>query len=169
MKENALAFLDRLCVVLGALTFSQVPTFVQQYVQQLQGRVEELRLQVGLMTHSAERSGKTLNELVHKFLASQDTDVVQQGEIIQEMLKRLTRLSEALEALTQSSAFTKFFVFLKHLHYDVFKSTLSHFLPALTFSIEGLVYVLLGALIGFATFVGIKKLLGLTPISTKAP
>lgn len=160
MKARLLAFFDRLCVVLGALAFSQVPAFIQQYVQQLQGRIEELRLQIGLMREFAMRSGKTLEQLIDKFLAASDVDVVHQGEFIQEMVTRLGYLSSAAEALKNASLTNRFFVFLANLQYDIVKSTLSEFSLGLTFSFEALLYALMGGLAGFIVFSGVKKLAG---------
>lgn len=162
MKERVFGFFDRLCLVLGALAFLQIPAFMQQYAQQLQGRIEELRLQVGQMREFAIKSGKTLEQLKEKFLASTDADIVHQGEFIQDMVTRLANLSYAAEALKNSSLANKFFVFLANMQYDILKSTLSHFSLGLTFSLEAILYALMGSLAAYSICYGIKKLIGLS-------
>lgn len=149
--------LDRICAVIGALVFSQAPMFMQQYTQQLGGHVAELRLQIEAMTQAADQSGKTLELFIQKFTSNSDLDVMRQGEIMQKMLERYHSLSETYLLLSQSSAFTKPFIFVSDLYGDIAKSTLATFNFGLEFSLEGLIYALIGIFFGYSIFAGIKK------------
>lgn len=149
--------LDRVFAVAGALLFSQVPTFMQQYGQQLTGHVQELKLQLDLMTQTALKSGKTLDQYIHKFLQFSDHDVSNQGQLMQDMVIRYQTLSEASLALNHASAFSKPFVFLNHFYPEIASSTLSFFTPSLSFTLEGGAYVLIGILFGYSIFFFLKK------------
>ncbi len=150
--------LDRICAVFGALVFSQAPMFMQQYTQQLGGHVAELRLQVEAMTQAAHQSGKSLELFIQKFTSNSDVDFMRQGEIMENMNERYHALSETYISLSQSSAFTKPFIFVSDLYGDIAKSTLATFNFGLEFSLEGLIYALIGIFFGYCIFAGIKKI-----------
>lgn len=152
-------FLDRAFAVAGALLLSQAPLFMQQYQQRLAGHVAELQLQIEMMRQAAALSGKTLNQFVQKFLASQDLDFVRQGEIMQSMVQRWESLSEGYIAMNNAVPFLKPFVFLAHLNYEIAKTTFEAFNIGISLSLEGFVYALFGIIIGYFTFIGLCKLL----------
>lgn len=151
-------FVDRICAVLGAVLLAQAPLFMHQYILQLAGHEAELRMHVDAMRQAASISGKTLEQLTQKFIASGDVDFMQQGEFMLSMVSRLHNLSEGLSALQSSSVLSKPFVFLMHVKPDIFKSTLQHFTLGMPLSFEGAVYALLGILIGYLAFLSIRKL-----------
>lgn len=149
--------LDRVFVVAGALFFSQAPMYMQQYQQQLIGRVAELQWQVDSMRHAADRSNRSLEQYVHKFMTSEDIDFSQQGEIMNSTVERWRSLSFSLNAFQQASIVTRPFVFVANLNYDIAISTLQHFEMGIAFTTEGLIYGLLGMFIGFLIFAIISK------------
>lgn len=155
-----LNMMDRIFCVVGAVLFSQVPTFMQQYAQQLGGRSEELKLQIDLMAKTALYSGKNLKEYIQKFLSNTDSDISQQGELMQEMTVRYQKLSEAASALNHASVFEKPYVFFTHLYSDVASSTLQLFTPGFSFSLEGIVYAFIGILFGTLIFSCARALFG---------
>lgn len=153
-----IALLDRIFAVMGAFLFSQIPTFMQQYGQQLTGHAQELKMQLDLMTKTALQSGKTLDQYIHKFLQYADVDISAQGRLMQDMVVRYQTLSEASLALNQASVFSKPFVFFKHLYPDIVASTFHLFTPSISFTLEGLAYALIGIFFGYTTFFLLKKL-----------
>lgn len=161
--------LDRIFSLAGALIFSQAPMFMLQYKQQLAGHVAELHLQIEAMTEAALLSGKDLKTFIHKFLTNSDVDFVHQGEIMQNMSERYQTLLEAYTALNQSSPFTKPFIFLSNLSQDIVKSTYAMFKFGLEFSLEGLIYALVGLFIGYSIFAGIRKFFKFLADLDKAP
>src|SRR5437868_3357216 len=88
--------MDRLFVVAGALIFVQAPLLMHQYRTQLRGHVAELQIQVSMMRHHAQETGKTLEQYIHKFVSSSDTDFSYQGQLMKGMVARLESLSGGL-------------------------------------------------------------------------
>ncbi len=160
--------LDRVFAVGGAFLFCQLPLLMHEYSMVLSGHLAESRRQINMLQHAASLTNKTLQEYIAKFLKQQDLDFVHQGELMQSMQSRYDDLSNAYNALTHSTVWTKPFVFVKHLDADVFWDTVSEFTPGLTLSFESIVYAIIGASVGvFAyrfisnLFKGIKKPFGL--------
>lgn len=158
MWRWAVNMLDRISAVLGALVLSQVPMFMQQYQQQLEGHVAELSFQIEAMKQVALQSGKDLTQYIQKFTSSSDIDFSRQGEIMHKMIERYQGLVDSSLALNQSTAFSRPFVFLSHLSQDIAESTFKTFHLGLEFSLEGLVYALLGIFLGYSIFAGFKKI-----------
>jgi hypothetical protein len=152
------ALLDRIFVVMGAFIFSQIPIFMQQYRMQLTGHVAELRLQVGLMQQVALSTGKTLEQFIQKFTQSSDADFAGQGEIMNGMVSRLQTLSDGLTALNTASVFTRPYEFLIHYQPDIGKATLEIFEMGIAFTYEGLVYALIGIIVGYFLYHIIRSL-----------
>jgi hypothetical protein len=150
--------MDRLCAVAGALIFAQIPLFIQQYTQQLVGRQAELQLQSDLMRQSARLSGKTVEQLAQKFIESADQDIVRQGEMMLATINRWTHLSEALNAMQQSSIWSKPVTFLYHINSDVVLSSWKHFKFGLPFTIEGGIYAVFGTVFSCLCFALLKSL-----------
>lgn len=150
--------LDRMCAVVGAVVFVQFPLFITQYTQQLAGREAELRLQVNAMRQSASVSGKTLEQLIQKFLINTDPDFVRQGELMQSMVSRLQSIYEALTTLQDSSILARPFNFLLHLNVDAFKSTLQQYTIGFPLNLEGGAYALAGIVVGYALFSGVRRI-----------
>lgn len=140
--------LDRLFAVAGALVFSQIPLFMQHYTQRLAGHAAELKIQVGNMIESASFTGKTLEQLIAKFISSGDLDFVRQGELMQQALVRYHKLTLALQNLEESTPLTRPFVFLSNMDWKIFHGTLDSYTLGITFSFEGGVYAILGVLLG---------------------
>ena len=144
--------LDRIFAVAGALLFVQLPLFIQQYIQQLVGRTEELKLQLSALQQAAAVSQKTLAQYIQKFLASADADFAMQGEFMQSIVHRWERLSEALFSLQHCSSVEKPFIFFSVYSHQVASSTFHHFSPGLLFTLEGAAYALVGTCAGFLFF-----------------
>ena len=143
---------DRIFVVAGAVLFSQVPHFFQHYTQRLGGHVAELRLQIEALQQAAEKSGKNVHEYVQKFLSQSDLDFTYQGELMRSMFTRYTDLDQAYDSLIHSTVFTRPIVFLRHLQLDIAQMTLSDFTFGLTFTVEALVYALIGLGFGYLLY-----------------
>lgn len=150
--------LDRIFAVIGALLFSQVPVFMQQYTQRLAGHVAELSIQIEKMRQAASLTGKTLQQYVQKFMSASDPDFARQGVIMNEMTHRWQNLSEGLTAMQNASAVTRPFAFGYHLNLDIFKNTFQSFDLGLVFTVEGFIYALIGIAAGYLAFWSIRKL-----------
>ena len=155
------SLLDRLCIVVGAFIGSQIPQFMYQYSQRLGGHVGELQHLLHQMRQVASYSNKTLEQYIDKFLLSSDPDFFRQGEFLQGILVRWSELHQALMHLTQSSMWTRPYIFLKEIQSDIAHSTLASFQPGLNLSVEGFCYAGGGILIGWAFYQMVSKFMQL--------
>lgn len=153
--------IDRLFALAGALSFSQTPLFIQQYRQQLFGRVEELNLQIRVLHDAAKLSGKTLEQYIDKFIQNPDIDFSRQGMIMQGLVQRWTELNQSLHALTEADLWKKPLVFIHYYNKDVAEATWRHFELGIPLTVEGGVYALFGMAIGFFTFFVLKSTLSI--------
>jgi hypothetical protein len=151
--------LDRIFVVAGAFLGSQIPAFLQQYMQRLAGHVEELNHQIAELQKIASYSGKSLDTYIQKFLASSDPDFFLQGEFMQTTVLRLQTLSQTLHDLKLSSIFMRPYIFLKEIQYPIAHSTYNDFQPSLNLNIESLSYTVLGILLGYVFYQTLAKLI----------
>lgn len=152
------SFFDRLFAFTGALLFSQVPSFMLQYQHQLSGHVQELNLQISLLRQIAEKSGKSLDEYIKKFIDHSDPDFSRQGEYLQEMVTRYVNLSSSYVQLKDADVWHRPFLFVSNLYSDIAWKTYENYDFAIVFSLEGFVYAAIGFLFGFCVFFLIKSL-----------
>jgi hypothetical protein len=146
---------ERAALVFLALVFVQVPLFIQQYQQQLAGRLAELKRQVDAMKMVAH--GRPLDVYIEKFMNSKDSDFSMQGEIMKGIVERYHSLSEAYLRFSEATVYSKPVIFFTHLHQDIASSTWDHFSIGLPLTIESACY----AIAGIAFGMGIGKILRL--------
>lgn len=144
--------LDRVFVLLGALFFMQAPQFIQDYLHVLYGHLAELTWQLDQMRSMSAKSGKTLTDLVAKFLKSTDPDIVFQGELLDKLLQREEAFTAAVNALTHASPFSKPFLFLRHASVDLIQETWKHFKIGLPITLEALGWGAMGFVFGYFIF-----------------
>lgn len=142
------ALSKHIVVVLSSLIFLQFPQFILNYQQQLSGHVAEIQQYVDKMRNLAAQSGKSLDHYIQKFISYPDVDFSKQGTLMQFTYIRANKLFLHLERLKQASPLMRPFVWITGMQGDIFHSTLSSFKPGLTFSLESLMYGLLGIGLG---------------------
>lgn len=150
--------LDRICVVIGALLFAQIPPFFAQYLHELSGHIAELAYQINIFEQGAQLSNKTLPQMIQKFLSFSDPDIVHQGKLLQAMVDRWEGFAAAQEALQQASLWTKPFVFLRYMDWGIVKNTMSHYQFGFSLNLEGILYAFIGIIAGYLFFQGIASL-----------
>lgn len=165
MASFFIGMLDRVFAVGGALLLAQTPMFMQQYSMQLIGRVAELKLQVDGMIKAATFSSRSLQEYIQRFIDSGDPDFSRQGELMMGMVDRYEQLFHASQSLTTASVVSKPFVFVRDMNWEMMQTTLSDFQPGIPFTLEGLVYGLIGIGVGYSLF-GLCSFLGTKMRST---
>jgi Protein of unknown function (DUF2937) len=146
-----------LFALLGALLFSQIPFFMQQYTQQLAGHVAELQIQIAAIDKLAGQSGKTLQQYIEKFSSNSDTDFVLQGHFMQKLFDRFNEMSEGLNALQQATPWFHPFVFIKFFQTNIGLSTYASFKPGLSLTLESGLYMLAGLLFGYLFYQLLRK------------
>jgi len=152
MKERIVDLLDRIFAVIGAFLFAQIPQFYQQYTTLLSGHLAELAFQITQMENSAKSTDKTLGQLIQKFLASSDPDFHNQGNLMQNSYERWAEFTKALQALQESTFLSRPFVFLRYFDWQIFKETFSQFTVGFSFTIESLIYAIVGIFFGYLMF-----------------
>jgi hypothetical protein len=141
------AFIDRLLCAAGAVAFSQVPEFIQQYVQRLGGHLDEARRQLGQFQATAAKSGLSLDQLIHATAATADPAVARLGAVIRDSQARVATLAADEEAIRAAHLFERPFIFLHHADPEIVRATWAIFRPAVPTTFEGLIYALAGMVI----------------------
>ncbi len=150
--------LDRVLCVAGAVAFSQVPEFMQQYLQRLGGRLDEALRQLEQFRSAAEQSGLTLDQLAARGAANPDPAIARLGRLAGEALGRVDALAAADSAIRHASALARPFTFARHFDPAVARATASIFRPAVPTTLEGLCYALAGTAVALGIYhLGIKR------------
>ena len=139
--------LDRVLCVVGTLAFSQIPEFIQQYLQRLGGHLDEARRQLGQFHNAAEQSGITLHRLIEQTSSNPDAAVAKLGGVMTNAVTRVEQLQVAHSAILTASIWEKPFVFLRNVDSDIARATWQIFKPAVPTTVEGLVYAGIGMLV----------------------
>lgn len=139
--------LDRVLCVAGAVIFTQLPEFFQQYLQRLGGHLDEARRQLLQFQGVAASSGLTLDALARQTSQNADTAVAKLGGVITASVNRVHELETAYTALQHASVWTRPFVFLRHVDRSIAEATWAIFKPAVPTTIEGFVYAAAGMLV----------------------
>ena len=153
------SILDRMFVLIGAFLGSQLPQFMQQYIQRLATHIEELNHLLQKLRGIASLSNKTLDQYIDKFLMSTDPDFIHQGQFMQEMVFRWEALTDSWTQITQSSLWMKPYVFLREMNVSLVESTWNGFQPGISLTGEALCYTLIGALLGFILYQILLKMI----------
>lgn len=95
------ATLDRLFFTLAAVTFIQLPGFIEAYLQRLGGHLDEARLKLETWQSLAGQHYRgDLQALIASYQSSLDPAIRQTGEIVQQDWQRVEYLQGSLEALS---------------------------------------------------------------------
>jgi len=149
--------LDRALCVAGTVLFSQIPEFMQQYLQRLGGHLDEARRHLEQFHQAAKQSGLTLDQLTAQTAANADAAVAKLSGVMTEAVTRVHALEAAQSALQEASLWSRPFVFLRNIDPSIARATWAIFKPAVPTTVEGLVYSLVGMLVLLATYhLGIK-------------
>jgi hypothetical protein len=151
--------LDRVASLLCGVAFAQTPQFIQHYMQQLSGRVDELHRQVASMRYAASLTGKSLEQFIEKFQKSSDADFTHQGEVMAQIYNRYETLSSAFTHLQASQGVERPFTFFYYADIGLIKSTLANFSPGLPLTLEAGIYALIGVVCCHLTFSLIGRLI----------
>ena len=114
--------LDRVLCVLGTIAFSQIPEFMQQYLQRLGGHLDEARRQLS------------------QFHTAADAAVAKLGGVMSGAVARVDELAAAQSAIQTASLWERPFVFMRNMDPQIARATWQIFKPAIPTTVEGLVY-----------------------------
>lgn len=151
-SAGAERLLDRVLCVIGAVVFSQAPEFMQQYLQRLEGHLDEARLALDRFKAAAAQSGMTLDQLVAGASRNPDPSMGKLGAVVQVAVARVKELGAADDALRQASGWTRPFVFLAHADWGIARATGAIYRPAVPTTPEGFAYAGLGIVVVLAVY-----------------
>lgn len=121
-----------LLVLGGAIGFSQVPRFVQEYEQRLGGALQEARRQLDRLEVLARRSDLTLEAFAERSAASTDPTLAEVGRIVGEQMARVADLSGQAQALAAAGRLAKPLVLLRRHDPELLAATWARFAYTLT-------------------------------------
>jgi len=145
--------------IAGAGSLSQFPTYYQQYLQRLGGRVDQAQIQVTRIETAAREEGMTLAQYIEKFTGSADSAYQQQGTVLREEIADLDRLRSAVDALTTAPPLERPWRLLQHIDADTARTAFNDFALGLPLTTEGLVYAGIGMILGMIILAILKRLL----------
>jgi len=151
--------LNGFAAVAGATSSSQFPTYYQQYVQRLGGRLDQAQVQVERIEAAARENGLTVAQYIERFSASTDPAHQQQATILSSEIADLDRLRQAVDALTQAQPIARPWQFLQHIDVETARTTLNDFALGLPLTTEGLVYAGIGLVIGLIILAGVEAII----------
>lgn len=129
----------------GAIGFSQVPRFVQEYEQRLGGALQEAQRQLARFDALALGQGVPLAALGRRLEESADPAVAGMGRVVREQAGRVTALMQQADALAGASRFLKPLILLQHHDAELLAATWAKYEYTLTLDIG---FAALGALVG---------------------
>jgi len=141
---------ERLFVFFMALFICQAPQYMNLYLNVLSGAKAEAEKSVALIAEKASELGMTTKEFIADLTNSQSQAAKKSAEVHQAQIIRLEKIKAAFEAIKNASSVARPFVFIKHVDWSLAKSV--QFQPALPFTLEALIYVIAGILLGMILF-----------------
>jgi Protein of unknown function (DUF2937) len=131
--------------LLGAIGFSQVPRFVQEYEQRLGGALQEARRQLAQYESLARNEGLPLEAFWQRLGASGDRSVAAVGRSIGAQAERAASLGAQAQALENAGRFMKPLVLLRQHDPELVAATWAKYEYTLTLDIG---FAAAGALAG---------------------
>jgi hypothetical protein len=151
------SLVDRILCAVGAVFFAQAPEFMQQYLQRLGGHLAEARRQLAQFEEIARHAGKTVQELATQYAANADPAVVSMGKLVNDSELRVSALGAAEAAIRAASVWSRPFVFLRQLDWEIARGTGNVYKPAVPTTIEGLLYGLIGVVLILGLYYGLLR------------
>jgi hypothetical protein len=127
---------------------------MQQYLQRLEGHLDEARLTLGKFQDAAAQSGMTLAQLVAGAGQNPNPSMQRVGGVIQGAVARVDALAAADAALRGASVWTRPFVFAGHVDWGIARATWAIYRPAVPTTAEGFMYAGLGIIVVLALYHG---------------
>src|SRR5579863_5052802 len=125
---------------------------MQQYLQRLEGHLDEARLQLEHFKQAAAQSGMTLDQLLSGAARNPDPSIGRMGAVVRDLMGRVDRLAAADSAIRGADLWHKPFVFAANLDSDIARATWAIYHPVLPTSAEGLAYGAAGLVLILAIY-----------------
>jgi Protein of unknown function (DUF2937) len=135
--------------LLCALFTSQVPEFMQQYLQRMGGAMDELNIVVSHFEEDSGRSGYEVTGALQLMTKNPEQLVRDQGTRMKENISRLNRLRQQHAAMKDAGTFGRLSAYLANVDGPINARTWDNYKFAVPLSVEGLLFALIGFLIPF--------------------
>jgi len=136
------AFLDRVVLLLGVVVAGCIPSFIVQYRQRLDGRLEQVLMDLAPFQAIADREHNgSLAELIRYHLQSNDPTFHQEGAAMQAMVQSAEQLRAMVQALNTDLAH-QFSYLLGHSDQGLLRTTWDAYHPAFTLDLQGVLFAL---------------------------
>jgi len=141
---------ERLFVFFAALMLSQAPQYMNLYLNVLSGARATYEKSVKEIADKAAELEMTTKQFIDDLTKSESQAAKKSGELHQSQLNNFEKVKLAFEAIKNASAFSRPFVFLKHVDWALAKNV--QFQPALPMTFESLLYVIVGIILGMLLY-----------------
>lgn len=139
-----------------ALLLAQFPEFIEQYVDHLSGHLQELRSQEKVIKQMMGEEDLSL--LAIKMKESGESYAQKQAGYLTYFVDRKDSFERGYTSLTQASFWSLPFYFLRYFNSEVISETVDTFNFGLPLTYNGVLYAVLGGLLGFFNWVGLVRL-----------
>ena len=155
-RLNALA--TAVVFVIAALLCSQVSEFIQHYTQNLAGRLDEARREVNGIIVRADAADMPVYAYLNEFTSATNPVFRQQGVALRATIDRASGLEQAYSDIVGAGIIDRPFVFAMHVRRDIATDVFRHFKPAVPLHVAGLLYALMGGVLGVVLYAIVKSL-----------
>ncbi|MGB0955970.1 MAG: DUF2937 family protein [Panacagrimonas sp.] len=144
--------LDKLIFAMGFVTGGTLPGFLAQYRQRLGGRLDQLQEDLAhFESIAAQQFDGDLQQLIAHHRASNDTTFRAEGEAVASMATQLDQYSQAYASM-DGGAFGQTWTMVSHWDQALIQSVWADFVPAMAYSLDGLVMALCGGFLASLLF-----------------
>ncbi len=143
--------------IAGAVVFSQLPEFSQQYLQRLAGAVDELRLVTAAFDLTAQAAGLSREEALAQIGGSQFAEDLRGN--ISSNISRFERLQADYQALAGVDPLSRLARFWHFRDVDLARRTWEDFRPAVPVTADGAIFAGIGFAAGWLSVFGLLALL----------
>lgn len=144
------SLLERIFVFFMALFLSQAPQYMNLYLNVLSGAKAAYEKSVKEIAEKAGELGMSTKEFIDDLTKSQSQAAKKSGELHQNQIRNFESAKKAFDAIKNASPFVRPFIFLKHVDWALAKNV--QFQPALPFTLESLIYVIVGIILGMVLY-----------------
>lgn len=147
---------DRIIFAVNFILAMQLPGFIQQYSQRIAGHLDEAKYQLNNYQLIADQHYQgDLLLMVNRYQINSDPGIRSSGDLIMNLIDRITYLSEQVEHLLHGDYFYKIFFFVKEIDFSIARATLTDYqlTVPLHFNaiVTGLVFAIVASLIAHFT------------------
>ncbi len=160
-KRFLVSSFDHIFFVVSFIAGVQLPEFIQQYTQLINGRLAEAEFHLSKFQLVADQHFEgSLNQLTTRYRDNSDPAIQQMGQTIIELSSRVEQFQAQISLLTQHHYLERLYYFILNLDYHSATLTAEQYVLAIPLTIEALLTGLISATILLLIRVGLFALVG---------